>query len=91
MGAVRLSFVLKEILVKHRLFTPQLAESCGVFFCPIILQACYNEQRLYHKVEKGETLYSIARKRGVSVETLCELNHINKTLRVRQGQILRYS
>lgn len=51
----------------------------------------YNEQRLYHKVEKGETLYSIARKRGVSVETLCELNHINKTLRVRQGQILRYS
>jgi hypothetical protein len=32
MGAVRLSFVLKEILVKHRLFTPQLAESCGVFF-----------------------------------------------------------
>jgi hypothetical protein len=38
MGAVRLSFVLKEILVKHRLFTPQLAESCGVFFCPFILQ-----------------------------------------------------
>lgn len=46
---------------------------------------------LYHKVQRGETLTSIARKRNVSVEQLCRLNHINKSMRVRPGQILRYS
>ncbi len=45
----------------------------------------------YHKVVQGETLYSIARKRGVSIERLCRLNHIGKNMRVKVGQILRYS
>lgn len=45
----------------------------------------------YHKVATGETLYSIARKRGVSIERLCRLNHIGKNMRVKVGQILRYS
>lgn len=45
----------------------------------------------YHKVVAGETLYSIARKRGVSIERLCRLNHIGKNMRVKVGQILRYS
>jgi len=46
---------------------------------------------LYHKVKRGETLESIAQKRGVSVEQICKLNHITKTMRLRAGQILRYS
>jgi len=50
-----------------------------------------NVDVLYHKVQRGETLTSIARKRNVSVEQLCRLNHINKSMRVRPGQILRYS
>lgn len=45
----------------------------------------------YHKVSRGETLSSIARKRGVSVETICKLNHIGAKMRLRPGQILRYS
>ena len=45
----------------------------------------------YHKVENGETVYSIARKRGVSVDTLVKLNHLGENMRVRPGQILRYS
>lgn len=45
----------------------------------------------YHKVSRGETLASIARKRGTTVEHICKLNHITKTMRVRPGQILRYS
>ena len=44
----------------------------------------------YHKVENGETLYSISRKRGVSVEELCKINHIGKNMRVRTGQLLKY-
>lgn len=50
-----------------------------------------NEEPLYHKVARGETLSSIARKRGVSVETICKLNHIKKTTRLRPGLMLRYS
>jgi murein DD-endopeptidase MepM/ murein hydrolase activator NlpD len=53
--------------------------------------ARYETNKQFHKVEKGETLYSIARKRGVSVDRLCELNHIGKSFHVRAGQILRYS
>ena len=46
---------------------------------------------LYHKVKRGETLSSIAKKRGTTVDKLCKLNHISKRMRIRPGQILRYS
>lgn len=45
----------------------------------------------YHKVAKGETLTSIARKRGTTVDQICKLNHLSKSQRVKPGQILRYS
>ena len=46
---------------------------------------------LYHKVASGETLESIARKYGITVDEICKLNRIRKTMRIRAGQILRYS
>ena len=49
------------------------------------------DQVSYHKVKKGETLERIAKKRGVTIEKICKLNHITKTMRLRPGQILRYS
>lgn len=45
----------------------------------------------YHKVKRGETLSSIAKKRGTTIDKLCKLNHISKRMRIRPGQILRYS
>ena len=45
----------------------------------------------FHKVSKGESLYSIARKRGTSVDAICKLNHISKSTRLRPGQILKYN
>ena len=45
----------------------------------------------FHKVGKGDTLYSIARKRGTSVDQICKLNNIKKTHKIRPGQILRYN
>lgn len=45
----------------------------------------------YHKVAKGETLYSISQKRGVTVDELCKLNHITKKSKLRVGMILRFS
>lgn len=45
----------------------------------------------YHKVVAGETLSSIARKRGVTVEQICRLSHISKSAKLKPGSILRYS
>ena len=44
----------------------------------------------YHKVAKGETLYSIARKSGVTVDQLCKKNGIKADKAIRPGQIIRY-
>ncbi len=50
-----------------------------------------NSEKMYHKVAKGETLSSIANKRGTTIENLCKLNHLRKTTRLRPGQMLRYT
>lgn len=50
-----------------------------------------SEDIRYHKVQRGETLSSIAKKRGTTIEELCKLNHLTKKMRIRPGQILRYS
>ena len=46
---------------------------------------------LYHKVRKGESLSVIARKCGVSVNTLYRLNKLNSRSVLRIGQRIRYS
>ncbi len=45
----------------------------------------------YHKVKRGDSLYSIATELGTTIERLCELNHITKRQKLRPGQILRYA
>jgi murein DD-endopeptidase MepM/ murein hydrolase activator NlpD len=47
--------------------------------------------RMYvHKVRKGESLSSIARKHGTTVAALCQLNHVSRNTRLVSGQILKY-
>lgn len=43
-----------------------------------------------HKVRKGESLSSIARKHGTTVAALCQLNHVGRNTRLVSGQILKY-
>ena len=45
----------------------------------------------FHKVQKGETLSSIARKRNTTVNAICKLNRIGKNMKLRPGQILKYN
>jgi len=45
----------------------------------------------FHKVKRGETLFSIARKRNTTVAAICKLNHIGKNMKLRPGQILKYN
>ena len=45
----------------------------------------------YHRVKKGETLASIARRYGISVKKICNLNNITSRTRVSAGKSLRVS
>ena len=54
-------------------------------------EASFAPETHFHKVKKGESLQSIARKRGMTVEALCKLNHIGKNIRLMPGQILKYN
>jgi LysM repeat protein len=45
----------------------------------------------FHKVKKGDTLQAIARKHHTTVDKLCKLNHIGKSIRLKPGQILKYN
>ena len=45
----------------------------------------------YHKVMSGETLSAIARKHHTTVNALCDLNRIKKSVTLRPGQILKYN
>ena len=47
-------------------------------------------EKLYHKVRQGESLSTIARKCGVSVNTLYRLNNMNSKTVIRPGQRIRY-
>lgn len=48
-------------------------------------------ESLYHKVVNGETLETIARQHGISLEQLCRQNRLGKFTRVVEGQLLAIS
>ena len=54
-------------------------------------RASYAPTAHFHKVKKGETLQSIARKCHTTVAALCKINRIGKTKRLMPGQILKYN
>lgn len=45
----------------------------------------------YHIVKKGDSLWKISRKYGVSINRLCKLNGINRKKILRPGQRIRYT
>ena len=51
----------------------------------------YSRASRLHKVRRGETLYSIARKHGTSVNTLAKQNHLKPSSKLKPGQILKYN
>ena len=53
--------------------------------------ASYAKDVKFHKVKRGETLASIARKRGTTIDEICRLNRIGRNIRLLPGQILKYN
>jgi LysM repeat protein len=50
-----------------------------------------SSEKKYHTVQKGETLYGISKKYGMSVEELRKLNNLSKDPSLRTGQKLLVS
>jgi murein DD-endopeptidase MepM/ murein hydrolase activator NlpD len=53
--------------------------------------ASYAQETRFHKVKRGETLYSIARYRGTTVQAIMKLNHLKKNAKLKAGQILKFN
>ncbi|MDE6002368.1 MAG: peptidoglycan DD-metalloendopeptidase family protein, partial [Prevotella sp.] len=54
-------------------------------------EASYAQESRFHKVKRGETLYSIAQKRGTTVDAIMKMNHLKKNSKLRAGQILKFN
>lgn len=50
-----------------------------------------SQRTRFHKVRRGETLSSIARKHGTTVANLCRINGLTKRSKLRAGQVIKYS
>jgi peptidoglycan lytic transglycosylase D len=53
------------------------------------LLAHYNDAKVYYKARKGDTLYSVARKHGLTVEELRDLNDLGRSAKLHPGERLR--
>lgn len=56
-----------------------------------VLRKAAEPQSRYHKVKKGDTLYSIAKKHGLSVDELLDLNRLSRAKTIHPGDRLRVS
>lgn len=65
------------------------------FFCSfkyilfLLFVIIFSSQTVSHQVQKGETLYSISRKYGISVGELCSANNISTSSVIKTGQNLK--
>ena len=53
--------------------------------------ASFAQETRFHKVKRGETLYSIAKYRGTTVDAIMKLNHLKKNAKLKAGQILKFN
>ncbi|MDR2917133.1 MAG: peptidoglycan DD-metalloendopeptidase family protein [Tannerella sp.] len=56
-----------------------------------IEEAVVSDGPIYHRIQSGDTLYSLAKKYGTSIEKICELNGMKENIIIRVGQKIRCS
>ena len=83
----------KEYLTTLGSYTKALEEKIENFTkevekAPLPKQTVSQEKKQYHKVVRGDTLYSISRKYACSVEEIRRLNNLNKNQPIQPGQKL---
>lgn len=75
----------KRIGAGDAIYLPVRARELGAML------ANYKDKTIYYAVKKGDTLYSVAKRHGLSVAELRELNDLNKQAKLHVGQKLRVS
>ena len=60
-----------------------------IFSILISVVLFFSSQTAFHEVQKGETLYSISRKYGISVGELCSENNLSTSAVIKTGQKLK--
>ena len=60
-----------------------------IFSILISVVLVFSSQTAFHEVQKGETLYSISRKYGISVGELCSENNLSTSAMIKTGQKLK--
>ncbi len=55
------------------------------------VEVSYTNEPRFHKVKRGETLSSIAKRRGTTIRALMRMNHLSKRSKLRVGQILKFN
>jgi membrane-bound lytic murein transglycosylase D len=73
----------KSVHAGQRIYVPARAREVGT------LIAHGRDRDFFHVVKKGDTLYSIARKNGLSVSELRDLNELSSGATIHVGQKLR--
>ncbi|RMG56940.1 MAG: LysM domain-containing protein, partial [Deltaproteobacteria bacterium] len=53
----------------------------------LVLSSCA-PRGVYHRVERGQTLYRISKTYGVPVDVLIEENDIEDPFKIREGQLI---
>lgn len=87
----------QEILSMNGLRSARLGEGDSLYL-PVrqsdlsnVLRKAVEPPSRYHKVKKGDTLYSIAKKHGLRVEELLDLNRLTRQKTIHPGDRLRVS
>ncbi len=60
---------------------------------PIQTSAAENtsDEPIYHKIQSGDSLFSLSKKYGISIQKLCEMNNIQQNIILKIGQKIRCS
>ena len=70
--------------------TPHFEEKAPETSEPQAQRTYNNNDIIYHKVQQGETLETIADRYGITVSQLCRINGIGRYSRLKEGQLLKY-
>ena len=63
-----------------------ICKKFAAFFIFFSIFALVFANDIIHVIEKGDTLYSLGRKYGVSVEEICAYNGITDSSKIKLGQ-----
>ena len=87
----------ETILAMNNLDSPNQIGNGDTIYLPVrarelgALLAHSDDREFYYAVKKGDTLYSIAKRNGLTVAELRDLNDLRKDAKLKKGQKLRVS